>query len=102
MISLDSITLVTGVVIADDQCEGSIPAGEQPLYNIDNISFNPTLFSSQVLERAEQSVALAVIKVSTVGIISLTRHLSSSHLICQWTFTLLMWTIVVKLLVLED
>ena len=37
-------------MIAGDQFEGSISAGEQPLFDIDEISVNSTLFSRRILE----------------------------------------------------
>ena len=48
----DQIESVIGAVIAYDQLQGSCTSGEPPSYDIDNVSFIPTLFSRQILERA--------------------------------------------------
>ena len=64
----DQIKLVIGAVIADNQLQGSCTSGEPaPSYDIDNVSFNPTLFSCRILERAEQSKAFCAIGACTVN-----------------------------------
>ena len=63
----NQIISVIGAVIAEDQLQASCTTGELPPFDVDDVSFNPTLFSSRILERTEQSVALAVIGACTVN-----------------------------------
>ena len=63
----DQFTSVIGAVIAEDQLQGCCTTGEPPSYDVDDVSFNPTLFSSRILERAEQSIASVVIGAYTVN-----------------------------------
>ena len=63
----DQIASVIGAVIAGDQLQGSCTTGEPPSYDVDDVSFNPTLFSMRIIEKAEQSVASAAIGACTVN-----------------------------------
>ena len=62
----DQIKLVIGAVIAGNKLD-EWTAREPPTYDVDNVSFSPTLFSCWILERAEQSSALEVIGSCTVN-----------------------------------
>ena len=63
----DQIELVIGLVIVDNQLQGSCTSGEPPSYDIDDVSFNPMLFSCWTLERSEQSKAVCAIGACTVN-----------------------------------
>jgi hypothetical protein len=63
----DQIASVIGAIIAGDQLQGSCTTGEPPSYDVDDVSFNPTLFSMRIIETAEQSVASGAIGACTVN-----------------------------------
>ena len=62
----DQFTSGIGAVMADDQHQGSYTT-EAPPYDVNDVIFNPTLFSSRIHERAQQSRALAAIGATTVN-----------------------------------
>ena len=62
----DQFKSVIGAVMADDEHQGSYMM-EAPPYDVNDVAFNPTLFSSRIHERAQQSRASAAIGATTVN-----------------------------------